>query len=177
MARLSTGAGSKQDYQTPRNFIEAVERRFGKISFDLAASAHNTQHDRYFAAPGDNDLLAEGYDSLAQDWLELATTVPEGSIMWLNPPFKRITPWARKCFEFQEAIKKTDLIVDIGFLVPASVGANWYRDYLFEKTCTKFLNGRICFDGKDLFPKDCLFGLFGPGHEPDIKIWEWQKPY
>ena len=38
---------SKQDYETPAEFIQAVEVRFGKIKVDLAATEQNAKADRY----------------------------------------------------------------------------------------------------------------------------------
>lgn len=169
MVAVSSGKDSKQDYQTPKNFIQAVENRFGKISFDLAASAHNTQHERYFAAPGSEDLFAEGYDLFAQDLGALSKTVARRSIMWLNPEFKRIEPYAEKI-----ATAKLVNEVRIGFLVPASIGSNWYRDFVYGKSATKHLHGRLCFDGIHPFPKDCLFALFGDS-ELGTTIWEWGR--
>ena len=32
---------SKQDYSTPRAFLDAVEKRFGRIKWDLAAHERN----------------------------------------------------------------------------------------------------------------------------------------
>jgi hypothetical protein len=47
--RVTTGDASMQDGSTPRDFLAAVERRFGPIGFDLAAHRANTKHARYFA--------------------------------------------------------------------------------------------------------------------------------
>jgi hypothetical protein len=33
---------SRQDYRTPPEFLEAVAERFGRLSFDLAASASSS---------------------------------------------------------------------------------------------------------------------------------------
>lgn len=49
--RVSSGVGSKQDYQTPDDLLKSVGQRFGEIVFDLAAHAVNHKHDRYFAPP------------------------------------------------------------------------------------------------------------------------------
>ena len=47
--RVTSGTESKQDYQTPKELMTAIGKRFGPISFDLAAHAGNKQHPRYFA--------------------------------------------------------------------------------------------------------------------------------
>lgn len=49
--RVSSGSESRQDYGTPKEFLQAVEQRFGRIAFDLAAHAANAKHERYFAPP------------------------------------------------------------------------------------------------------------------------------
>lgn len=173
MVSISTGRGSsKQDVKTPPDFIAAVEKRFGKISFDLAASHDNTQAERYFAAPGSEDPCAIGYDSFNYDWAFECLRVPPGSLLWLNPEFSNIAPWAQKCAE--EAPRLTNG-VRIALLVPASVGSNWFKDYVFYKSWTAFLNGRIQFVGHNYaFPKDCSLSIFGGGIVGN-DIWSWKS--
>ena len=112
---------SKQDYATPMVLITAVKNRLGIGGFavDLAADEANAKADMW---------IDEGRNSLALDW-RLVIGAGWG---WLNPPFDNITPWAKKCAE-------TD--AKIAFLVPASVGSNWYRDYVHRHAFTLFLNG------------------------------------
>jgi phage N-6-adenine-methyltransferase len=143
---------SKQDYSTPRSFLDAVERRFGPVEIDLAAHAHNAVVTAYF-----NPEI----DSLRQDWSELR------GVCWLNPPFGRIGPWAEKC-----ANTPVDSDRKILFLVPASVGANWYRDHVHDRALVVFLNGRLSFDGRNAFPKDCLLAIYGA--PPGFEVWDWR---
>lgn len=169
MVSISTGKDSKQDYQTPPEFIKAVEARFGKILFDLAASAHNTQHPDYFN---------EATDSLKQDWAALAKTLhhkPPGlGLLWLNPPFANITPWAHKCMI--ECVKSDfPWGIRIAFLVPASVGSRWFADYVSGEANVFFLTGRLSFDGKAPFMKDCLLALYGPRTGEVMETWDWRK--
>ncbi len=171
--RITSGKGSKQDYQSPSDFIEVVEYTTGRISFDLAASYHNRQSDLYFAKPGSNDPHAQAIDSLAQDWVALSRRVPPGSLLWLNPEWSNITPWARKCFESAPHLVRR---VKIAFLVPASVGSNWFLDYVFEKSYTRFLNGRLTFVGhQDAYTKDCMFSLFGADVPLRAEPWKWTE--
>ncbi|HEY9792114.1 MAG TPA: DNA N-6-adenine-methyltransferase [Candidatus Obscuribacterales bacterium] len=170
---MSTGSKSKQDYGTPEDFIRAVQRHVGKIGFDLAASAHNKKHARYYAMLDllEPDWGAMGFDSLAQDWgiAPMARATGE-KVLWLNPPFKQITPWARKCAETLPDLG-SDLIA---FLVPAAVGSNWFRDYVYGKAAVLFLNGRIKFEGStDPFPKDLMLCVYG--WKPGCHIWQWWK--
>lgn len=144
---------SKQDYATPPEFMLAVTSRFGPISFDLAASAHNTKHPKFYS---------EADDSLKQEW-------GKDGLLWLNPPFDNITPWARKCAMTQ----RTKIL----FLVPASVGSNWFRDYVYRRALVLFLNGRIAFDPLHPtwgYPKDCMLACYGLG-DPGFDVWTWPE--
>lgn len=165
MVRNSTGADSKQDYPTPPAFIAAVEARFGPICFDLAASPHNAKAARFFT-------LAE--DSLSQAWHAIPG-VPRGGLLWLNPPFKQIAPWAKKCVEEAEAG------ACVAFLVPASVGAAWFADHVWHSASRHhradiyFLSGRLSFDGKAPYPKDCLLALFSRMPAGVVEVWDWRR--
>jgi phage N-6-adenine-methyltransferase len=160
-AALARGK-SRQDYQTPADFMKAVKRRFGAPRFDLAASAKNAQCKSYFTKR-DN--------ALRQPW-------PRSPwYNWLNPPFGNIAPWAAKC------AAESQLGARILFLVPAAVGSNWYRDNVFPYARTLLLNGRLMFVGqKDPYPKDLILAVYdrtldgyltevdGPGCE----VWPWR---
>jgi site-specific DNA-methyltransferase (adenine-specific) len=153
---MKTGASfdrcnSRQDYSTPTDFIKAVETRFGMINWDLAASKENTKGQCWFDV---------SQDSLSQDWGRL-----KGNL-WLNPPFKNVKPWARKCFLHSQNSSK------ILFLVPASVGSNWFRDYVFQSSLVLFLSPRLSFDGIAPYPKDCMLAVYGVGRQ--IECWKWK---
>lgn len=141
---------SFQDYRTPRGFLDAVVRRFGPLAFDLAASPENTVAPVYFH---------EADDSLAQDW----STLPGN--LWLNPPYDRIEPWARRCAATER------LFGLLLLLVPASVGSRWFAQHVHQHALVLALRPRLCFDGRHSFPKDlmlCCFGL-----PPGFDVWRW----
>jgi phage N-6-adenine-methyltransferase len=148
---------SKQDYATPWEFVKAAAAKvhIRKFWIDLAASDHNTKADVWIRS-----------DSLAADW-----SMPDGEWAWLNPPFDNIAPWAEKCAQTARDNKGR-----IAFLVPAAVGANWFRDYVYRAHAhTLFLNGRITFDGcTDPYPKDCMLVLYGFGYQWN-DIWTWRS--
>jgi phage N-6-adenine-methyltransferase len=148
---------SKQDYATPWPFIEAVERRFGKISFDLAAHARNTRHKRYFS---------KKEDALKQDWSRCP-----GKHLWLNPEFALISPWAQKC---NDEASKPGFDKIISFLTPASVGADWFCNHVEKNAFVIALNGRLSFDGIDLYPKDTMLSVFNLGFV-GFETWNWRK--
>lgn len=147
---------SFQNYQTDPRLIAAVVRRFGPLVLDLAASADNTQAPLYFD---------EEFDSLKQNWQD--PDLPAGN-RWLNPPFGDIGRWAAKCVESAGSPNR------IIFHVPASVGANWYRDFVHRWAAVLFLNGRVTYVGQTQpFPKDCLIAVYGDA--PGCDVWSWMK--
>lgn len=156
-----TGAGfnrasSKQDYATPPDFMAAVTRRFGPINFDLAAHAENTKHPNFFS-------IAD--DSLRQEWHKIP------GLLWLNPPFDNIAPWAKKCREEGQRGAK------ILFLTPASVGSNWFADHVHNWAIVAALQGRIAFDPANPtwgYPKDCILSVFGFG-VAGFNTWKWKR--
>ncbi len=143
---------SKQDYQTPKDFIDAVESCFGTISFDLAANEINHKADKWFNIE---------QNSLLQDWSAI------GGNLWLNPPFANISPWAEKCSKYSP--KSNGLLL---FLTPASIGSNWFADYVYNKALVIALSPRLSFDGKNSFPKDCILSVFNA--TPGFKCWRWK---
>lgn len=149
---------SKQDYGTPDDLKRAVEKRFGKLEVDLAATRENTLAPLFYTPE---------IDSLKQDWIADCGD----KLCWLNPPFENIGIWAKKCMWFGENSTKGKILL----LTPASIGANWFRDYAYEKSRTIALNGRITFVGeKDPYPKDCMISFFGPVSF-GFQVWDWRK--
>jgi phage N-6-adenine-methyltransferase len=145
---------SFQNYATPREFFDAVERVYGKMNFDLAADEHNTKAGSYY--------YDEGIDSLKQDWTKL-----KGNL-WLNPPFGDIAPWARKCLESCSFTAGRLIFL----LTPASVGTDWFERYVHGYARVLPLLPRLSFDGRSPYPKDLMMSLFGvpPGFTP----WRWR---
>lgn len=146
---------SKQDYETPRELLDAVEHRFGKLTVDLAATNVNSVCPRY---------ISPDQDSLTFDWSP--PSLGNGNL-WLNPPFAHIASWAKKCTERRFDKRWTHL------LVPASVGSNWYSGYVHGLGYVLALNPRVTFVGETKpYPKDILLVSYGfglSGFEP----WRW----
>lgn len=152
---------SEQSVQTDPLFIAAVVERFGPLVIDLAASAENAQAPNYITAE---------QDSLAQDWEEEGW--PSGN-RWLNPPFKNIGQWAAKCARYETRAPHAESN-PILFLVPAGIGANWYRDHVHGKARVSFLNGRLTFVGHTKpYPKDCMLCVYG--RPPGFEVWSWKS--
>lgn len=156
---------SRQDYSTPDNFIKAVKQRLGikEFAFDFAADPTNCKARDWW---GIED------DALSQSPHEWAFRCGRGRWGFLNPEFAHIDPWARACYMTKQ------LRGQVAFLVPAAVGANWFRDWVHGKALVLALNGRLAFmpdKPKWLYPKDTMLCLYSPDIEPGFDIWEWRK--
>jgi phage N-6-adenine-methyltransferase len=159
-ASFNRGA-SRQDVGTPREVLQAVEARFGRIWWDLAAHPENrvTDDDRYYG-PGSK----HGENSLEQDWSILRL-----GGRWLNPPFANIAPWAEKCAKHRFDKCFTFL------LVPASVGANWYSEHVHMQCLELYLSPRLTFVGSaDPYPKDLALFVYGYGIS-GAQPWNWRQ--
>lgn len=158
---------SRQDFETPDEFLIAVLQRFKlqEFAFDFAASEQNTVATCYWDAQ---------VNSLAQDaqhWADMVKQPydPDGW-GWLNSPFAKLAPWVQHSYEASQLGGK------ILQLVPAGVGSNWWRDWVHRKAYVIFLNGRLQFKGApDVYPKDCALLVYDKlGHAPDYEVWTWR---
>ena len=152
-AALHRGS-SKQDYQTPREFITAVYQRLLIPGFELdaAASPKNAVSPLYYD---------ENVNGLEWPWMTWT---------WCNPPFSNIAPWVRKAWE--ESLKGASSAV----LIPSSVGANWWKDWVHDKAHVLLLNGRITFVGQEHpYPKDCALLLYTPQVRGGYEVWSWMQ--
>ena len=158
-------AESSGDIWTPWEFIRAVEANWGPLRVDLAASAESTKAPEYFD---------EGANSLTRNWERLS------GYLWLNPPYSNITPWARKCADTYQENEQ----IEIFLLVPASIGANWFWDHVWDYA-TVYSVGRMafdnCFDRKTgervstVYPKDlilCHYTNTTPSRV--LQRWQWK---
>ena len=150
-ARVSSGKDSEQSVGTPREFLDAVELRFGQIVVDLAADESNRVCDEW---------ISEATNSLVSCWEGLG-------LRWLNPPYSKIAPWAKRCADHLALAR-------IALLVPASVGTNWFADYVATKALVLFLRPRMTFVGhRDPYPKDMILAVYG--EPPGYETWNWKE--
>ena len=144
---------SRQDYETPDEVLRAVKRRLsiGDFKVDLAATEQNAICGLWFD------------DSFKESWHTF------GGWCWCNPPFGTITPWVQKAWE------ESLLGAKVAVLIPASVGSNWWRDWVHEKAHVLFMNGRVKFVGAtDMYPKDTALLLYQKSTRGGYEIWDWR---
>jgi phage N-6-adenine-methyltransferase len=153
-------ARSVQDVATPRDFLDAVERRFGPIALDLAANAGNSVKGNKYFGPGSTLGCT---DSLGCDW----TTY--GGLLWLNPPYGDLTTWAKKCAEERARGAR------IALLAPASTGSIWFAEHVWPHAYVLLLRPRLTFVGHTApYPKDLMLALYEPGGLRGIDLWRWK---
>lgn len=165
------GAGYKRgqntgNYRTPNVLRDAVIRLLGMPEIDLACDASNQF--------GERGLREGEVDSLLEPWHELITP---GQYGWLNPPFVNIRPWAKKC-AFESDPDLVDEPARIAFLVPAAIGANWYRNHVHQRAMVLALSGkRVPFDPSNPtwgYPKDLVLAVYGLGYS-GFDVFEWAR--
>ena len=155
---------SVQEVGTPRALLDAVEARFGRLVWDLAADESNHVTPGW-SGPGSKVQ----YDSLVGPWWAL----PPG-LLWLNPPFANIADWAEKCACWRDIDAGSAMKQRIALLVLASVGTNWFAEHVDGRALVLFLRPRLTFVGHvDPYPKDLLLAIYGlpPGYE----CWKWNE--
>ncbi len=155
---------SKQDYRTPDDFRLAVIARFGGPSIDLACERGNK-----FGVRG----ITRTQDSFTVNWHE---EIGDG-LGWLNPEYSNIGRWAEQCAFY--AANRPGIGLQgsrILLLVPASIGSNWFRDFVYPFAHTLALNGRLSFDGKNPYPKDLILALYNiTGYAThSMSLWTWK---
>lgn len=116
-----------------------------------------------------SDVEAHGIDAFSFNWAAISRQYGKPGLLWLNCEFNDTTTWMRKCGQ------SVDAGANIAAIMPAMVGANWARDLIFPKASVYFLNGRVSFDGKNVYPKDCMIAHFHPDVWPGIHVWDWRK--
>lgn len=140
-----------QDRATPWAFMEFVNRMF-PICFDLAAHDKNYKHAGFFT---------EEDNSLEQDWSRLYRGMEFNSkghanYLWLNPPFKTVTPWMEKC--------AGESYCKIVTLTLASRGTNWYHEFVKPFALSLILKNRLTFIGETQpFTKELMLNIYGTG--------------
>jgi hypothetical protein len=169
---------SEQVVSTPWEFIRAVERKFGPLVWDLAATDENHKAPKW---------ITPEQDTFKQNWAELLN----GGLGWLNPEFDPMVVSVRKCALEQ---RRGATFLALG---PASVSTNWFWDHVQPYATVYSLTPRICFEGShnvfppahpragqrkcDLscvgccpYPKDLMLSHYcaNPNHE--LQRWKWK---
>ena len=159
---------SEQEVCTPPEFLRAVEKRFGPIKFDLAATRENAVAPQFFG-PG---------SKIAEDALAATANWQGRGIAWLNPPFGMIRHFAARCR--RESIPfgpRRDGGAEILMLGPAAVCTEWFTEHVYLKAHVYFVRPRIVFVGQETgFPMGLILVHFGPKVVAGFTSWRWDEP-
>jgi phage N-6-adenine-methyltransferase len=120
----------RQRWATPRELIEAIERRVGSLYLDVCAESHTAKAPRWY---GPGSTVAE--NGLWAPWERNA---------WCNPPYGEIEPWAAQAIE--QARENATLRVLL--LVPPRTDQRWWHYLLNQPELAHCcaLRPRVAFD-------------------------------
>lgn len=159
---------SAQDLGTPWEFIRALEKKFGKLTWDLACTLENKK------AP--YGLHYPEYDAFENSWHDLTSIRQpvadyagiDRKLLYLNPPFDPITPWVQKC------AVEVQLGAEILLLAQASIDSNWFWNYV-QPFATVYAIDRIKFEGeKHVYPKPLMLCHYCANPSPVLQRWRWK---
>lgn len=134
---------AQQGYRTPRAFLDAIEREYGRITWDAACTTEDcvAGESEHGHMRGHEYNLGE--DALLTDW-----TLMAGELVWCNPPFGKSGAFCRKAAEAQ----RPDAPLRCLMLVQAAVDSDWFRQHVHGKAFVRPLSPRIAFTHPDGSP-------------------------
>jgi hypothetical protein len=88
--------------------------------------------------------------------------------MWLNPPFGQCNKFAEK--SRNEMLKGARILM----LTPASVGSEWYSEFVKDFAHSIALRPRLVFEGETSpYPKDLMLTVFHSSIS-GFSTWRWK---
>lgn len=152
--------GGRDDWGTPKPFLEQIEKHYGKITIDLAASYDNK--------------VCEQFVSEKDDFLVFDTSHIKG-LGFLNPPYSKCQSFIRRAY----TTAREDF--PIVCLVPARTDTAWFHEAAHFAVEIGFLKGRLKFVGAEagapfpsltlLFGGKGVIGFFNIGGHPNFFPW------
>jgi phage N-6-adenine-methyltransferase len=147
-------ATSEQTVCTPRQFLDAITKRFGPIDFDLACTKENCVTITGF-------FFDRGDDALVRDW-------PAGPLNFLNPEFGQCAVFAERAANqmFHRNVR-TLMLVPLG---TTRWFQRWVKPYAYEMR----LATRLKFVGHTSpYPKDLALYAYMHGMTGS-EVWDWK---
>lgn len=133
-------SSNKQDWTTPKNFFDALDKEF-HFTLDPCCYPETALCRKYYT---------EKEDGLLQDW--------GGETVFCNPPYGReIKKWVAK--GYKESKKPNTIVV---MLIPARTDTSYFHDYIYHKALEiRFIKGRLKFgNGKNSAPFPSMVVVF-----------------
>jgi len=114
------------EWETPQDFYNKLNWRFGPFNLDPCASPHNTKCDNFYTEPE---------DGLSKSW--------QGHTVFVNPPYGRgIEAWIKKGYE-----ESQDPNTKVVMLIPARTDTRYWHNYVMKAEMVYFIKGRLKFGG------------------------------
>jgi phage N-6-adenine-methyltransferase len=132
-------SSATDNWTTPQDFFDRMNRKYGPFDLDVCASSNNAKCPKFFTKED---------DGLAQAWVGRC---------WMNPPYGReIGLWMEKAWR---SSLSGALVV---CLVPARTDTVWWHTYAMQGEI-EFLRGRLKFGGgKNSAPFPSAVVVFKP---------------
>jgi phage N-6-adenine-methyltransferase len=113
-----------EEWPTPPDLFQLLDSEF-HFTLDPCATPENAKCTKFFTRE---------HDGLTQDW--------GTERVFCNPPYgKRMSDWARKCFE--SSINGAIVVL----LAHARTDTRWFHDWVYGKAELRFVRGRLKFGG------------------------------
>jgi hypothetical protein len=198
---LAAHAGNRKHarYFAPKEFIETFDpskvargvfvrrlMRAGAHMDELEAAIDALDGKKGEVKVPNHDAEAFGLDAFKFDWSYL--TERFGGVLYDNPEFSNIDPWAEK--HALEAKRGANSVM----LTPLSLGSNWWQDICAGVADTYVMtggkkelarakgqkrakrNGRVTFVGSvTSYPKDTMVSHFHPKARGEVVLWDWRS--
>lgn len=118
-------SSEKQDWETPKDFYEKLDKEFG-FTLDPAATKENHKCKKYFT---------QEENGLVKSW--------KGETVFCNPPYGRsMGAWIEK--GYLESRDKDTVVV---MLLPVRTDTRWFHSWVYGKAEIRFIKGRLRFGG------------------------------
>jgi phage N-6-adenine-methyltransferase len=136
-------SSEKQDWATPQQFFDEVNKKYGPFDLDVCATHDNAKCSTYYT-------LENFDDGLKNNWSQYKRC-------WMNPPYGRgIGEWVRKAYS--ESLNGCLVVC----LLPARTDTKWFHEYCM-KGKIEFIKGRLKFgNSKNSAPFPSMIVIFFP---------------
>jgi hypothetical protein len=118
------------------------------------------------------DEEAYAFDAFKHDWhaLSRSNSAADGKpgLLWLNCEWADVDPWAARCALEAERGASITLLTHVAITA-------WFSKHIAGRADCYPLLGRMSFDGKNLFPKDCMISHFHPEATGSMAVWDWKR--
>jgi len=159
---------TEQDVGTDPKLFQVLDEEFNFV-WDLACNEDNC------LVKSEGVIFYHGFtypehDALKESWFPIVGfDYYHPKWLFLNPPYKNIEPWAKRCY--LQSLMGAKIVM----LTPASVGTRWFEEWVYDKAMVKFLIGRPTFKGHDKpYPKDMMISIFD-NFNRGFGLWDWKK--